>query len=491
MSAGSLTLGGNMSLAVGPLGRNAEGSGALNTKGKIAAMYSYSKTKGLFGGVSVEGSVILERQDANRIAYGGNPTAKQILSGSFDPPEWSYILIDELERCTASKTAKWRTWEEEEQGEYGNPNGRGSPPQTRSRSGSGGNYAFGDGLGAGGNTTPNRKRSGSVLTGSLLKGDGTTSNGRSSPKPSLNKRNSSFNPFSGGSSTPKRTPILSSSESYNAGLTWDSDGPAKQGGRSRSGSAARKQPVGPSMDDLLGDWDKPGAGEPIWKGTGTGGEKDLLGTWGSGDNGLSASFNRLSTSNGNGSPAGRSRSGTTSSRPFDDIVEGEYAPYETESRFARMSSADRSSFVRDNAADRSSMFVTSSKSPFGDDVPERKPFDDYHADPSPAKAQSYSQGPKPSLSVRSGLDGDDGYARALALYPFQAAAEGDLGLNKGDVVVVFDKVGNGDWWKGRGSNGKSGIFPSSYVEVIGLPKSLRGGVTRTELKARMADLGFD
>lgn len=38
MAAGSLNLGGNMSLAVGPLGRNAEGMGAVNTKGKVAAM---------------------------------------------------------------------------------------------------------------------------------------------------------------------------------------------------------------------------------------------------------------------------------------------------------------------------------------------------------------------------------------------------------------------------------------------------------------------
>lgn len=49
MSAGSLTLGGNLSVAVGPLGRNGEVTGSLNTKGKLAAMYSYSKTKGLFG----------------------------------------------------------------------------------------------------------------------------------------------------------------------------------------------------------------------------------------------------------------------------------------------------------------------------------------------------------------------------------------------------------------------------------------------------------
>lgn len=34
---------------VGPMGRNGEATGAVNTHGKVAAMYSYSKTKGLFG----------------------------------------------------------------------------------------------------------------------------------------------------------------------------------------------------------------------------------------------------------------------------------------------------------------------------------------------------------------------------------------------------------------------------------------------------------
>lgn len=51
MSAGQLSLGGNMSVAVGPLGRNAEGSATLNSKGKAAAIFSYSRTKGIFGGV--------------------------------------------------------------------------------------------------------------------------------------------------------------------------------------------------------------------------------------------------------------------------------------------------------------------------------------------------------------------------------------------------------------------------------------------------------
>ena len=38
MAAGSLTLGGNLSIALGPLGRNGEALGSLNTSGKLAAM---------------------------------------------------------------------------------------------------------------------------------------------------------------------------------------------------------------------------------------------------------------------------------------------------------------------------------------------------------------------------------------------------------------------------------------------------------------------
>lgn len=38
MAAGSLTLGGNMSIALGPLGRNGEAIGSVSSGGKIAAM---------------------------------------------------------------------------------------------------------------------------------------------------------------------------------------------------------------------------------------------------------------------------------------------------------------------------------------------------------------------------------------------------------------------------------------------------------------------
>ncbi|POW08647.1 hypothetical protein PSTT_07364 [Puccinia striiformis] len=104
MSAGSITLGGNASVAIGPIGRNAEGSGALNSKGKLAAMYSYSKTKGAFAGVSVEGSAIFERQDCNVKAYGRGVTATKILAGHIDIPIWAEELSDILMARAGSYT---------------------------------------------------------------------------------------------------------------------------------------------------------------------------------------------------------------------------------------------------------------------------------------------------------------------------------------------------------------------------------------------------
>jgi SH3 domain-containing YSC84-like protein 1 len=82
---GSVTLGGNLSIAAGPVGRNAEASGAANFK-TVAPIFSYSKTKGLFAGVSLEGSVLIERRDANRKFYNAPVTAKQLLTGQFPAP---------------------------------------------------------------------------------------------------------------------------------------------------------------------------------------------------------------------------------------------------------------------------------------------------------------------------------------------------------------------------------------------------------------------
>ncbi|KAE8453346.1 hypothetical protein EG329_011414 [Mollisiaceae sp. DMI_Dod_QoI] len=93
--AGSLTLGGNVSIAAGPVGRNAEAAGAASMKG-VAGIFSYSKTKGLFAGVSLEGSAIIERRDANEKLYGRRFTAAELLTGAVRPPPAAGPLMNIL-----------------------------------------------------------------------------------------------------------------------------------------------------------------------------------------------------------------------------------------------------------------------------------------------------------------------------------------------------------------------------------------------------------
>ncbi|KAG6078273.1 hypothetical protein E4U31_007653 [Claviceps sp. LM219 group G6] len=92
---GSITLGGNASLAAGPVGRNAEAAGAASLK-SVSGIFSYSKTKGLFAGVSLEGMAIIERRDANEKLYGTRFTAMQLLTGSIRPPPAADSLMTVL-----------------------------------------------------------------------------------------------------------------------------------------------------------------------------------------------------------------------------------------------------------------------------------------------------------------------------------------------------------------------------------------------------------
>ncbi|KAF2713964.1 DUF500-domain-containing protein [Pleomassaria siparia CBS 279.74] len=89
---GSLTLGGNVSIAAGPVGRNAEAAGVASLK-SVAGIFSYSKTKGLFAGVSLEGSGIIERRDANEKLYGKRWTARELLSGQVEVPHAAEPLL--------------------------------------------------------------------------------------------------------------------------------------------------------------------------------------------------------------------------------------------------------------------------------------------------------------------------------------------------------------------------------------------------------------
>ena len=90
---GNVTLGGAMSLATGPVGRDLEGSMAVG-----AVMYTYSRSQGFYAGVSLEGTVIGTRDDANAEYYGKPVTSREILSGSVPPPAGAEKLLKILSK---------------------------------------------------------------------------------------------------------------------------------------------------------------------------------------------------------------------------------------------------------------------------------------------------------------------------------------------------------------------------------------------------------
>ena len=90
---GNFTLGGNLSATAGPVGRDAEVRVGLQS-----VMYSYSRSQGLFGGLSVEGTVIANRDDDNAAYYGKPVSAKEILAGKATPPEGALKLRQVLSK---------------------------------------------------------------------------------------------------------------------------------------------------------------------------------------------------------------------------------------------------------------------------------------------------------------------------------------------------------------------------------------------------------
>ncbi|HEY7164293.1 MAG TPA: YSC84-related protein [Candidatus Binatia bacterium] len=77
-----VTLGGDLSVTAGPLGRDAEAR-----IGVQSVMYSYSRSQGLFGGLSVEGTVIATRNDDNAQYYGKPVKPGDILYGRITAPK--------------------------------------------------------------------------------------------------------------------------------------------------------------------------------------------------------------------------------------------------------------------------------------------------------------------------------------------------------------------------------------------------------------------
>lgn len=90
---GNVKLGADVSAAAGPVGRDLQA--AVTT---TAAVYTYSRSKGLFAGVSLEGAIIGTQKTANDRYYGRVVGARSILAGRIPPPRAAEPLRDLLNR---------------------------------------------------------------------------------------------------------------------------------------------------------------------------------------------------------------------------------------------------------------------------------------------------------------------------------------------------------------------------------------------------------
>ena len=100
-------LGGNASAAAGPKGRNLEASTDVTMRAEIL---SYSRARGLFAGVSLEGTSLRPDNDANKDVYGRRLTARRIVSGApIAVPAAGRHLVSVLEKAAPRNESKKTT----------------------------------------------------------------------------------------------------------------------------------------------------------------------------------------------------------------------------------------------------------------------------------------------------------------------------------------------------------------------------------------------
>jgi lipid-binding SYLF domain-containing protein len=94
------TLGGDVSVMAGPIGRsaNAETDAAMR-----AEILAYSRSHGVFAGVSLEGATLRPDNDDNAKIYGHRVTQREILHGEVTPPESASALYAVLNRYAPNK----------------------------------------------------------------------------------------------------------------------------------------------------------------------------------------------------------------------------------------------------------------------------------------------------------------------------------------------------------------------------------------------------
>ena len=83
-------IGADAAAAAGPVGRNTQASTNLTLKSELL---TYSRTRGLFAGIDLDGTVVSQNTDDTNTYYGAPHTFEQILKGNVLPPDSSKPFV--------------------------------------------------------------------------------------------------------------------------------------------------------------------------------------------------------------------------------------------------------------------------------------------------------------------------------------------------------------------------------------------------------------
>jgi lipid-binding SYLF domain-containing protein len=103
MIKSKVKLGGDASVAAGPKGRTASAESDVTLRAEVL---SYSRSRGLFAGISLEGSTVRPDNDANERVYGKKLTAEDIIfKGAVAVPPPAQKLVSTLNLKTPKNTS--------------------------------------------------------------------------------------------------------------------------------------------------------------------------------------------------------------------------------------------------------------------------------------------------------------------------------------------------------------------------------------------------
>jgi lipid-binding SYLF domain-containing protein len=101
LESDKFTLGGEATAAAGPVGRDAS---AQTDAMMNAEMLSYSRSRGLFAGISLEGATLRPDGETNRELYGRDTTNREILHGNLKTPAAAGKFERALNRDSAQRS---------------------------------------------------------------------------------------------------------------------------------------------------------------------------------------------------------------------------------------------------------------------------------------------------------------------------------------------------------------------------------------------------